>query len=90
MVLAGLMLPTVVQQPQSEPNERDAKASQASAVGELALGQRLDGNVLVVGLDGKPCKLQELLGQPGSPESYSRLRNYLDKHKLPFWMFADH
>lgn len=40
-----------------------AKAQQTSAVAELALGQHLDDNAVVVKLGGKPCELQELLGK---------------------------
>ena len=70
IVLASLMLPAVAQQPPREPQEPQgkpaagaSKAPLAREQAELALGQRLDGSVVVVDLDGKPCKLQDLLGK---------------------------
>lgn len=151
IVLASLMLPAVAQQPQTRPPAPNAKGSHAVAgrapVAGLELGQRLDGNAVVIDLNGKPCRLAELLSKvtvinfhstqsktqreadahlatlqrehakngvgfvhlnsnateiglraqqtaatdkAGSPKPYARLRNYLDQHKLPFRMFADH
>ncbi|MFT6078687.1 MAG: hypothetical protein ACI8UD_000325 [Planctomycetota bacterium] len=42
-------------------SRREGLTSQSG--GGARLGQRLDGNAVAVDLDGKPCKLQELLGR---------------------------
>ena len=62
IVLAGLMMPAPPAAANLAQRER-TKAQQTSAVAELALGQRLDDNAVVVKLGGKPCELQELLGK---------------------------